>query len=242
MNEPFRTFSAAHLTTVLVGAAVIAGLILVARRNPGARPVTTGILAFANLSAYPLNQLAWSRVEHQVALDNTLPLHLCDLTAILAGFALLGRWRVLRELTYYWGLAATLQAVLTPALTFSFPHPVFLSFFSQHFAIVGAALYLPLADAWRPQTPWWRSPLRVMLLTEAYVVAMLLLNPLLGTNFGFLSRPPDNPSLIDHLGPWPVYLFSLQAIAVLALLLLTLPFLRPKSVGGPENRPYIPTS
>jgi len=51
-------------------------------------------------------------------------------------------------------------------------------------------------------------------------------NTLLGTNFGFASRPPANPSLIDHLGPWPWYLLSMQAIAVTLFLLLALPLCR----------------
>jgi uncharacterized membrane protein YwaF len=48
----------------------------------------------------------------------------------------------------------------------------------------------------------------------------------LGTNFAFASRPPDNPSLIDHLGRWPLYLFAMQGIALTLYLLLALPFRR----------------
>jgi hypothetical integral membrane protein (TIGR02206 family) len=240
VNGPFRTFSAEHLATLAAGAVILAALILAGRRGGRCHRLATGLLASANLAAYPLNQLAWSCVEHPVSLDNTLPLHLCDLAAILAGFALLGGSRALRDLTYYWGLAATLQALLTPNVAFSFPHPVFLSFFSQHFAIVGAALYLPLADRWRPQLPPWRSPLRVFLLSNAYLLAMLALNRLLGTNFGFVTRPPENPSLIDHLGPWPLYLASLQGIALAAFALLTLPFLRANPFGKRPAHAYLP--
>ena len=52
----------------------------------------------------------------------------------------------------------------------------------------------------------------------------LIVNTILGTNFAFASRPPDNPSLIDHLGPWPVYLFAMQGLALIVFLLLALPF------------------
>jgi uncharacterized membrane protein YwaF len=55
-------------------------------------------------------------------------------------------------------------------------------------------------------------------------------NLVLGTNFGFASRPPDNPSLIDHLGPWPWYLFAIQAIGVALFFLLAIPF------AGRRNR------
>ena len=46
----------------------------------------------------------------------------------------------------------------------------------------------------------------------------------LRTNFAFASRPPENPSLIDYLGPWPLYLFAMQGIALVLFLLLALPF------------------
>jgi uncharacterized membrane protein YwaF len=54
-------------------------------------------------------------------------------------------------------------------------------------------------------------------------VFALSINFLLDTNFGFATRPPDNPSLIDHLGPWPWYLLWMQLIAILVFLLLALP-------------------
>jgi uncharacterized membrane protein YwaF len=53
-------------------------------------------------------------------------------------------------------------------------------------------------------------------------------NGVLGSNFGFASRPPDNPSLIDHLGPWPWYLCSMFGIALLFYFLLALPFAKRK--------------
>ena len=55
----------------------------------------------------------------------------------------------------------------------------------------------------------------------------------LETNFAFASRPPDNPSLIDHLGPWPFYLFAMQGIALVLYLLLALPF---REKGKPHSR------
>jgi hypothetical integral membrane protein (TIGR02206 family) len=140
-----------------------------------------------------------------------------------AGFALLTKRPVLCALTYFWGLAATMQALLTPALGVGFPNWPFVTFFVQHFAIVGAALFLPIVDGWRPRQPLWSDPLRVYGWSVAYLVFALAVNETLQTNFGFASRPPDNPSLIDHLGPWPWYLFSMQAIALCLFLLLALP-------------------
>jgi len=209
-----------------IGGAAAIALITAGRRGNSSRTLATGILAFLNLSAYPLGQAAWLSMGDQKSIDHLLPFHLCDIAAITAGFALLTRRPLLCALTYFWGLAATLQALLTPAITVGFPHWPFVMFFVHHFAVVTAAFYLPMVEGWRPKLPLWRGPLEIYGCSVIYLVFAMTANHLLGSNFGFASHPPDNPSLIDHLGPWPLYLISLQVIAVVFFFLLTLPFLR----------------
>lgn len=220
---PFQPFSREHLAAVIIGGVVVAVLLTVGRRGGNGRTLTTALLAFANLSAYPLNQAAWLSLGKPLALENILPLHLCDIAAMTAGFALITKRPALCALTYFWGLAATFQALLTPAIGVGFPAWPFVTFFIQHFAIVAAALYLPVVEGWRPRQPLWKSPLQAYGWSLAYLVFAMSVNRLLETNFGFASRPPDNPSLIDHLGPWPWYLLWMQVIAIILFLLLALP-------------------
>jgi len=229
---PFQPFSNDHLGALVIGGLCVLALLWAGKRGGNSRLTACGLLAFFNLSAYPLNQAAWMSLGIELPLDNILPLHLCDIAAMTAGFALLTKKPVLCALTYFWGLAATLQALLTPAIGLGFPSWPFITFFIQHFAIVAAALYLPVVDGWRPKQPLWNDPLRVYGWSVAYLAFALGINTLLDTNFGFASRPPANPSLIDHLGPWPWYLFSLQAIAVTLFLLLALPLCRHRRSGG----------
>jgi hypothetical integral membrane protein (TIGR02206 family) len=99
-------------------------------------------------------------------------------------------------------------------------------FFVQHFAVVGAALYLPIVDGWRPKQPLWKGPLEALGWALGYLVMVLCVNRILGTYFGFATRPPDNPSLLDHLGPWPWYLVASFFIALVVFFLLALPFKR----------------
>lgn len=222
--SPFKPFGTEHLVTVIVGFAVVGALLVLGRSGDRGRRISAALLAFANLSAYPLSQAAWMSLGKPVAIDNLLPFHLCDIAAFLAGFALVTRRPTLCALTYFWGLAATFQALLTPAIGVGFPAWPFVMFFIQHFAIVAAALHLPLVEQWRPKQPIWRSPAEVFGWSVFYLMFAMSVNRLLGTNFGFASRPPDNPSLIDHLGPWPWYLGSLLGIAIGMFLLLALPF------------------
>lgn len=222
--SPFKPFGTEHLVTVIVGFAVVIALLVLGRSGDRGRRISAALLAFANLSAYPLSQAAWMSLGKPVAIDNLLPFHLCDIAAFLAGFALVTRRPTLCALTYFWGLAATFQALLTPAIGVGFPAWPFVMFFIQHFAIVAAALHLPIVEGWRPLQPVWRGPAEVLGWSVLYLIFAMSVNRLLGTNFGFASRPPDNPSLIDHLGPWPWYLGSLLGIAIGMFLLLALPF------------------
>lgn len=221
-NTIFEPFSAQHGYAVLAGGIAGAAILMAGLRGGNARRLAAALLAFANLAAWPMSQLAW--MGYPKTWDNILPFHLCDVAAITAGFALLTGNPLLRKLTYFWGLAATLQALLTPAVVIGFPHGPFLMFFVHHFAVVIAALWFPVVDGWRPRTPLWRDPLHVYGWSVVYLAFAMMVNHLMGTNFAFAAAPPPNPSLIDHLGPWPWYLVGMQGLAVLFFLLLALPF------------------
>lgn len=226
----FHSFSSEHIITLVIGFALTAGLILFAKRSEKNQRITTALLAFCNLVSYPFAVFAWRDYPH--SLDNDLPLHLCDIAAIIAGFALFTRKPILLTLTYFWGLAATTQALFTPAVEYGPPELPFIHFFFQHFVIVAAALYIPIVLKWRPKQPWWKTPLVVLLISIGYQGFALLVNSILGTNFAFASRVPENPSLIDHLGPWPIYLFSMQGLALIFFLVLALPFREKNQPSG----------
>ncbi len=234
MPLPFQPFSVQHWVTLVIGGIVLLGLLVAGRRGGKARAISTGLLAFANLTVYPLSVAAWLSLGDPLAPDKYMPLHLCDFAAIIAGFALLTRHPLLCTLTYFWGLAATSQALITPALTVAFPSWPFVMFFVQHFAVVGAALYLVLVDGWRPRQPLWRGPGEAFGLGVGYLCMVMGVNRALGTNFGFASHPPDNPSLLDHLGAWPWYLVSSLGMALVLFSLLALPF-RASRPGRPPR-------
>jgi hypothetical integral membrane protein (TIGR02206 family) len=228
MPPVFTPFSAMHGWVLVAGALGIAAMILLGRRGGRSERIARFTLALLCFSAFGYSQAAWSTIEGPPDLDSTLPLHLCDIAAFIGGFALLTGNRLLATLTYFWGLAATVQALATPAITIGFPHPAFLTFFVHHFAIVGTAFYLPIVLGWRAERPWWRDPLKALLWGNAYLLIAMAVNAWLGTNFGFAARKPENPSLLDHMGPWPVYLIWMQVLAAVFFSLLALPVLRRK--------------
>ena len=211
-------FGTTHLLTLLIGATFGAACIL-ARRRGQLWPVA--LLALLNLSAYGYNQWLYNNLAHNIPLSNILPFHLCDIAAFLAGFALLTKRPLIRELCYCWGLAGTLQALITPDTTHTFPHPLFFSFFIHHGTIVITAIFLPLAEGWRPRQGTFP---RLLLWNQVYFILAFTFNWLAGTNFGFLMEKPEAATLFDHLGPWPYYLIWVQLIAAAMIALFLLPF------------------
>ena len=226
MSHSFEPFSRDHLQILLIGFAGIAAVLFCGRRGGGLEKATTRCLAWINLTAWPVSLVAiwWQGGETEI--DHFLPFHLCDIAAVTAGLALLTKTPVFRSLTYFWGLAGTIQGLVTPAI--SETGPVFVSFFLQHFTIVAAALYLPIVLGWRPRHPLWKAVGEVLAWSVAYLVFAIVVNAITGGNFAYVSHPPENPSLLDHLGPWPWYVFSMLGLAMVFYSLLWLPFVRSK--------------
>lgn len=231
-DPPFAPFTLQHGLALAGGIAFIAACVILGRRGGRTELAIRAVLAFLCLTSTVVASWAWSHVERESGIDNVVPLHLCDLAALLGGFALITGHRTLCLLTYFWGLAGTVQGVATPAIDIGWPHPAFLSFFIHHFVVIAVAIYLPAVLGWRAEAPWWKSPLKAFAWLHAYLVVAVVANTSLGTNFGFLARKPANPSLLDHLGPHPVYILWLELIALALFALLTLPVLRKSDPPG----------
>ena len=150
-----------------------------------------------------------------------LPLHLCDWATFTGVIALVTRRPLAFELTWFWALAGTTQALVTPDLAVRPPELSWYTFYLSHGGVVAAALLLTWGAGLRTR-PW--AAFRVFAWSQLYMATVLGLNALLGTNYGYLCAKPANPSLLDHLGPWPWYLLSLEGLALALFLLLDLPF------------------
>src|SRR5207247_11151558 len=126
-----------------------------------------------------------------------------DLTGMAAACTRWFRWQWAYSLTYYWGLTLVPQALISPALDAAqFPSIDFISFWGQHLLVVWAAVYLTW---WLGMRPNWGSFAFAASVTVVWGIAMLGFNELAGTNYLFVSRKPDNPSLLDFMGGWPWY-------------------------------------
>lgn len=217
--------SSSHLAALAVTAAVCTALPLTARASPG--PWTNvvsrglGLLLLGAFVAYPL--VIGLRGDYE--LDFDLPLHLTDAVTVIAALALWSRRPLLFELTYFWGLTASVQAVLTPALSEDDGPSTFLfwNYFITHSGVVLAALFLAVGLG---LTPRRGAVWRVFLATAAWAAIAAIANAITGGNYMFLSEKPERASLLDYIGPWPWYIVSSALLALAWFTLLDLPFRR----------------
>ena len=227
----FAPNTCSHWLALAFGLLFLLVAIVAHRQNPDSQLAksTLVILIFANLSSVFHTSASHYFSGQTSDLNHILPLHLCDLTSLLAAAALLTRKPLLCELTYYLGLGGTLQGLITPNLFHDFPHPTYFSFFQLHLSVVITALFFPLGLGWKPRRPLLGTTARIFSIICGYLLIIFGVNSLLETNYAFVMHKPANPSLYDHLGPHPWYILSVLGLVIVVLFLLSLPFARKKT-------------
>jgi hypothetical integral membrane protein (TIGR02206 family) len=227
-----------YWVAVAIGAVLATVLCVACRRWPGPWVRWPGRALAVILAADALVFMATPVVNGQWSVRTSLPLALCDVALVVAAIACWWPgWALAVELTYFWGLAGTLQAVITPDLGVGFPDVVFFEFVVGHIGIVVAALYLVVGLRRIPRAG---SVTRVFAITVGYAALIGLFDWLTGSNYMFLAAPPQNVSLLSVLGPWPWYILSATGVALALLLLLDLPFRRARRAPSSGARRHDP--
>ena len=209
--------SAEHVGALVATAAAVAAATR-ARSQAVSRALAVVIGAtYLVEHAYFIARGTWS-------LDFNLPLHLTDVVTVVSVLALWTARPLLVELTWFWGLTASFQAVLTPDLgSADFPELLWWTFFITHVGAVVAAVVLVIGRGIvpRPGAVW-----RVFGATLVVAAAAGAANLLTGGNYMWLREKPKAGSLLDFMGPWPWYILSAAVLALALFTLLDLPFRR----------------
>jgi hypothetical integral membrane protein (TIGR02206 family) len=219
--NPLKLFSPSHLAAIVTLLVVSAALVGSARLWPGA---WTRYVAWALAVILVVNEVAWRAVlavNHVWGWDYALPLYLCDAAGFTAAAALATRRPLLVEVTYFWGLAGTIQAMITPDLHYDFPSYFYFQYFIQHIGIVVAALFLVAGLRIVPRPG---SIGRLVAITVAFTVVGGIADIITGGNYMYLHSKPPSGSLMDYMGPWPFYIAVGVPLAIALLVVLDLPF------------------
>ena len=159
------------------------------------------------------------------AWGHSLPLHLCDLAWVAAGWSLWCRGdpqRVRHQVPVLWGLALSLLAYTSPAVSADPDGVSFWTFWITHAQILGVALVNLLVLGTRI-TP--RGLVVTLAITFAGAALATLVNLALDTSYFFTGQSiPSNPTPLDLLGPWPLRILWIALLGGLALALVAWPF------------------
>jgi hypothetical integral membrane protein (TIGR02206 family) len=235
----FQPFGASHWFAIASTAA--AGLVMVGIQRSARVPdvwkrriaATLAVLLVSAVAADPL--LCWLRYAPadpaqaaRLVHENSWPLYFCDIASLLCALALVWRNRGIAELAYLWGVAGTVQGLITPTLYFDWWTPEYWAFFIQHGGVPVAGVTLacgmglhPLPGAVRRATAWGIVYLAIAGLGNWLIATAF---PGARPNYGFVCEKPPVGSLFDYFGPWPWYLGTLTVIAALCFHLLCLPW------------------
>ena len=228
-GPPFVLFGPAHLTALLL----IFALAVAMRRVAPSEDVSTlaKALALLLLVLVIVKPVIFVSV-YQLPVPRSLPLDLCRINEFLCVYLLLKRSYRVFEIAWFLAMAGSVSALLMPDLANDFPDPRFVMFLVSHGASVLAVLYAVFGYGFRPTL---RSVRNVLIFLGIYTLCIVAVNLLLDTNYLFLREKPAGASVLDYFGPWPFYVFGMIGIAVVACLLLYLPFAQRTEPAGPAR-------
>jgi hypothetical integral membrane protein (TIGR02206 family) len=210
-----RQFSDAHLAALGVLALTASVSVWAPRPHPGRWIVLAArTLALVIFVAWAGEYVA-DVVLGTWTIQYDLPLQLTDAVSVVAILALWSRRMMLVELLYFWSLTASLQAVLTPDLSWSFPSVYYFTYFTYHIGAIVAACFLVLGCRMYPRPG---AVGRVYAATLAFTAIAALGDILTGGNYMYLREKPEHSSLLNLMGPWPWYIAETVVLALVLLL------------------------
>ena len=220
-------FGPAHIAWLL-GIAITAVLLAnLARRGPAPglalRIVLACLLGGSELQRYFHDGLAW---------PSHLPLQLCNIAAWVAVAACLTLSPLAVEYVYFVGLAGAGMAVITPDMGADWPA----RFFISHGTLIVTACVLTFGSM-APLRPG--AVLRVYSLLIAVAGVMGIFDWAFGTNYLYLRRKPSASSILNWMGPWPVYLIPMALLALSLFWLLWLLWLPWRSRSAQRSGTHI---
>jgi hypothetical integral membrane protein (TIGR02206 family) len=220
MNELLAT---EHVGAVTAIAVVTAALVAAARLRPGDWTTVAARGLAVLLVGAEVGWWIYLAATHasRAELAYALPFQLCDAAIVVSALALWRRQQLLVEITYFWGLAGTIQAIFTPDLPHHFPSFPFLQYYFAHGGVVAAALFLVVGLG---QWPRRHAYIWTAGLTIAYAAFVGLLDLVTGADYMYLRAKPASATLLDVMGPWPWYIGFAAVVGIAFFFILDAPF------------------
>ena len=159
---------------------------------------------------------SWTLIED-------LPLHLCDVSAIICCIIFfVKKKQLLFEFLFYCGIIGGLISILTPQITlYDGNYFYYIMFYFKHASIIAIPLFMRYGLNMKLTKFSW---LKVFGLVNLLLLFVLPFNALIDSNYLYVSRPPmvNNPLIIEDLNKVfgiPTYVFYWEIILILLVIL-----------------------
>lgn len=150
-----------------------------------------------------------------------LPFYLCSLVAIFIPIFTYYRKFWMFEVLFFWIIAGTLQAVITPDIRTGFPTFDYLRYWVVHLGLLTIIFYTIIVFGMRPT---FKSVFKSFFALQIYLIMMVLINWILNANYFYLNQKPKSASVLDYFGEWPWYIIVVQLLLIPYFLIIYVPF------------------
>ena len=158
-----------------------------------------------------------------------LPLQLCNLLPLILMFGLYYKSRLILSVTFFWILAGTAQANITPTLLNTFPHYEAIRYWVIHTGLPVIAVYIYYVLGFRFKL---KDAVRSALALNILAAIIYPINFLLNSNYLYLNAKPPGATIYNLLGPWPWYIMNLEFVMLVLFSAVLIPFLIYERYGG----------
>ena len=230
----FSTFSTEHLLLLLLSGVSVGVLVFYAKSLSTTSDKRQFAYTLAGLIIVQelVGQLA--RVAlHDWQIGQDLLLHMCGLAVLIIPYALIAQKKWAIELGYYWGVGGSIQALITPSLSYALPEYHTVHFFISHTCLLAGAVCLIILTRHRLTWHGLRTAVLATLMTPfAALGCNVFINqfwPEAHANYWYTLAKPSGNNITASMPNWPLYLPIMALMAVVCMLILFL-------IGPRENR------
>ncbi|TFB13368.1 TIGR02206 family membrane protein [Filobacillus milosensis] len=211
-SYPFELFSVSHMLMLAISISLIFVLYFFKNRIRKNHATLIRNVLIITLILSEVSFHSWFIINDRWDVNLNLPLQLCSISLYLCTFMLITKNYRAFEVAFFISMTGALIAIITPELFFGYPHLRFFQFFIAHIAIVLSCFYMLWVEQFKPT---FKSVIRSFVVLNLIALFVFMINQWIGSNYMFLSRKPSNASVIDFLGPYPWYILSLEAVALI---------------------------
>lgn len=218
----FHSFSLQHFGILIVLILITYVLIVIGRRakyfNQRKIAILLAFLIFSSEIIEAIVMIINGQYDYRIH----LPLFLCDISAMMLPWVIYYHNRKWIGILYFWAMAGTMQALITPDLEQGFPSFEFFRYFFMHGGIVITVLFTVLVFKIRIR---WRDLINAVLYAQVYLLLIHLVNLAFHLNYSYTIEKPPGPTILDLFGPWPWYILWGEVLMIVLFLVLLIPFL-----------------